>query len=152
MLSVKQGVITNHWGCPRGVLVKAMDSEIIVSEFVLKSCYYVHFRTSTLGKGMKPLILPGMGEIVPLLFFEENGLGIKKPTNVDMLLNKETKPNVPFFLYLYDLSWYWTQVIRAIEEQSNHSCQWASLCICPCLSVSVCLSVYIYIYTYARDR
>ena len=28
-------------GCPRGVMVKAMDSEIEVSEFELQSCYYV---------------------------------------------------------------------------------------------------------------
>ena len=41
-------------GCPRGVMVT-------VSEFVLKSRYYVHFRTNTLGKGIKPLILQGMG-------------------------------------------------------------------------------------------
>ena len=42
--------------CPRGVMVKAMDSEI-----VLKLCYYVHFRANTLGKSMKPFILPAMG-------------------------------------------------------------------------------------------
>ena len=39
-------------GCPRGEMVKAMDSGIVVSEFVLQSCYYVHFRANTLGKGM----------------------------------------------------------------------------------------------------
>ena len=49
-------------GCPRGVLVKAMDYGIVrelyheVSEFVLQSRYYVHFRANTLGKGMNPLI------------------------------------------------------------------------------------------------
>ena len=48
-------------GCPRGVMVKAMDCEIVVSEFVLQSRYYVHFQTNTLGKGMNPLILPAMG-------------------------------------------------------------------------------------------
>ena len=48
-------------GCPRGVMVKAMDCEIVVSEFVLQSCYYVHFRENTFGKGMNPLILPAMG-------------------------------------------------------------------------------------------
>ena len=37
-------------------MVKAMDSEIEVSEFVLQSRYYVHFRENTLGKGMNPLI------------------------------------------------------------------------------------------------
>ena len=58
-------------------MVKAMDCGIVVSEFVLQSCYYVHFRANTLGKGMNPLILPAMGKIVPLLFFKENIFGIK---------------------------------------------------------------------------
>ena len=31
-------------GCPRGVMVKAMDYEIVVREFELQSRYYVHFR------------------------------------------------------------------------------------------------------------
>ena len=48
-------------GCPRGVMVKAMDCGIIISEFELQSRYYVHFRANTLGKGMNPLILPAMG-------------------------------------------------------------------------------------------
>ena len=48
-------------GCPRGVMVKAMDCGVVVREFVLQSRYYVHFRTNTLEKGMNPLILPAMG-------------------------------------------------------------------------------------------
>ena len=40
--------------------VKVMDCGIIVSEFVLETRYYVHFRANTLGKGMNPLILPAM--------------------------------------------------------------------------------------------
>ena len=45
-------------GCPRGVMVKAMNCGIVVREFVLQSRYYVHIRANTLGKGMNPLILP----------------------------------------------------------------------------------------------
>ena len=45
----------------RGVMVKAMDCGIGVSEFELQSCYCVHFCTNTLGKGMNPLILPALG-------------------------------------------------------------------------------------------
>ena len=45
-------------GCPRGVMVKAMNCGTVVREFVLQSRYYVHFRANTLGKGMNPLILP----------------------------------------------------------------------------------------------
>ena len=48
-------------GCPGGVMVKAIDFGIVVSEFVLQSRYYVHFRANTFGKGMNPLILPAMG-------------------------------------------------------------------------------------------
>ena len=47
--------ITHGVGCPRGVMVKAMDCGIVVIKFVLQSRYYVHFRVNTLGKGMKPL-------------------------------------------------------------------------------------------------
>ena len=67
----------NNRRCPRGVMVKAMDCGIVVREFVLQSRYYVHSQANTLGKGMNPLILPAMGEIVPLLFFLENSFGIK---------------------------------------------------------------------------
>ena len=45
----------------QGVMVKAMDYGIVVSEFELQSHYYVHFRANTLGKGMNPLILQAMG-------------------------------------------------------------------------------------------
>ena len=60
---VYQGIIypKENRGCPRGVMVKAMDCGIVVREFVLQSRYYVHFRTNTLGKGMNLLILPAIG-------------------------------------------------------------------------------------------
>ena len=48
------------FGCPRGVMVKAMDCRIVVCEFVLHSRYYVHFRANTRGKGINPLILPAV--------------------------------------------------------------------------------------------
>ena len=48
-------------GCPRGIMVKAMDYGIAVSEFVLQSHYYVHFQANTLGKSMNTLIPPAMG-------------------------------------------------------------------------------------------
>ena len=46
---------------PCGVMFKAMDCRIVVSEFVLQSHYYVHFRANTLGKCMNPLNLQAMG-------------------------------------------------------------------------------------------
>ena len=54
-------VFRNLMGCPRGVMVNAIDSGIVVSEFVLHLGYYVHFRANTLGKGMNSLFLPAMG-------------------------------------------------------------------------------------------
>ena len=56
-------------GCPRGLIVTAMDYGILVSEFELQSTNYVHFRTNTLGKGAIPIIFSAMGQIVTLLFF-----------------------------------------------------------------------------------
>ena len=56
-----QSATQGYMGCPRGVMVKAMDCGIVVHEFVLQSCYHVNFRANTLEKGMDPLILPAMG-------------------------------------------------------------------------------------------
>ena len=55
------GYISTEGGCPRGVMVKAMDCRIRVNESILQSHYYNHFQANTLGKGMNPLILPAMG-------------------------------------------------------------------------------------------
>ena len=48
-------------GCPRGVMVKALDCVIVVSEFVLQSHYYVHFRANTLGERYEPPYPPSYG-------------------------------------------------------------------------------------------
>ena len=45
-------------GYHRGVVVKAMDYGIVISEFEIQSRYCVHFRTNTLGKDLNTLILP----------------------------------------------------------------------------------------------
>ena len=42
-------------------MVKAMACGIVVNEFELQSRYNAYFRTNTLGKGMRPLILPAIG-------------------------------------------------------------------------------------------
>ena len=57
----KQTTEKKERGCPRGVMVNVMDCGIVVSEFVLQSRYYVHFRANTLGKGTNLFILPAMG-------------------------------------------------------------------------------------------
>ena len=63
VVSIEFLYILLHWieGCPHGIIVEAMDCRIVVSEFVLQSRYYIHFRANTLGKGMNPLILSAMG-------------------------------------------------------------------------------------------
>ena len=53
--------VNNFGGCPRGVMIKAIDCGIVVSEFILQSRYYVHFRANTISKGMNFLIFPAMG-------------------------------------------------------------------------------------------
>ena len=49
------------WGCPRGLMVKAMDCGILAIEFLLHSRYYVYFWANALEKGMNPLNLPAIG-------------------------------------------------------------------------------------------
>ena len=53
-------------------------------------CYYIHFWTNTLGKGMNLLVLSAVDQIVSLLF--KDGCGIKLPMKVDVPL-KPKKPN-----------------------------------------------------------
>ena len=50
-------------------MVKELDFEIVLRKFELQPRSYVHFRTNTIGKGMKPLILLSMGKILPQLSF-----------------------------------------------------------------------------------
>ena len=42
-------------------MVKSVDYEIVVREFVLQWRYYVHFQENTLGKGMNPPYPPSYG-------------------------------------------------------------------------------------------
>ena len=53
------------WACPHGVMVKAMDCGILVSEYELQSYYYSQFQTNT-------LILPVLGYIVTLLLLHSH--------------------------------------------------------------------------------
>ena len=48
-------------GCPRGVMVKAIDCGIVVNEFVLQSRYYVHFRANIIGERYEPPYPPSDG-------------------------------------------------------------------------------------------
>ena len=45
---------------PHGIVVKVLDCDIVVREFELELRYYFHFRTNTIGKGIKPVISSAM--------------------------------------------------------------------------------------------
>ena len=47
-------------GYLRGAVANVQDCDFVVSEFKLQSCYYFHFRSNTLRKGMNFLILSPM--------------------------------------------------------------------------------------------
>ena len=45
---------------PCGIVVNVLDYDFVVSEFKLQSCYYIHFWTNNLGKGINSLIPPAI--------------------------------------------------------------------------------------------
>ena len=57
-----------------GVMVKVLGCGIVVSEFELKSRYYVHFRTNTIWKGINHLILL-IGHVGRVLVNDPEDLG-----------------------------------------------------------------------------
>ena len=73
--------------CPCDVMVKVLDSG-----FELQSRYYIHFQNNS--EGIEPPLTPPTQAmiLVSLLFFYKEVFGIKLPTKIGMLLNKETKP------------------------------------------------------------
>ena len=60
LMAILCQILFIYTGCPRGVMVKVMDCEIVVNEFVPQSVITFTF-TNTLGKRMNPFILPAMG-------------------------------------------------------------------------------------------
>ena len=52
-----------HEQCRRGVIVKALNCNIVIRDFELQPHYFIHFRTNTFGKGRNPLVLPSMVKI-----------------------------------------------------------------------------------------
>ena len=74
----------------RVIAVQVLDSNIVLSEFKLQLCYYVHFRTNTLGE-MHELPYPPTIDQIVSLFFYKNGFSFRNPPKVNMPLKK--KPN-----------------------------------------------------------
>ena len=67
--------------------------QLIVSEFKLKLFYYVHFRINTLGMDMNPFIPQLWAKLYHYCPSRRMHLALNNLLNVDMPLNKETKPN-----------------------------------------------------------
>ena len=55
-----------------------------ISGYLAMLHYYICFKTNNLEKSMNTLILPDMGLIVSLLFFNKNSFGMKQLMKVDM--------------------------------------------------------------------
>ena len=61
---------------PRGVVANVLDCNIVINEFELQSCYYIDFRTNTLGKDINSL-----KGCIWLKITHEGYHAIKKETN-----------------------------------------------------------------------
>ena len=86
--------VSSSWG----VMVKAMHGGIVVSEFELQSCYYVHFLINTLGRGINPLILPAMGlNSTTTVLLGRMALAFNDPRRLP--INKETKSIKCYFSF-----------------------------------------------------
>ena len=59
-----------------GVVANVLDYSSS-SEFKLKSCYYIHFQTNILGKGMNPFIFSSYWLNSTTTFFYKDGFDIK---------------------------------------------------------------------------
>ena len=91
---------SNHGaGCPREVMVKAMDCGIVVSEFVLQSRYSVHFQANTLGKGMNPISSQLWVKYYHYCSSRRIALALNNLKKVDMPLNKEIKSWTILFMF-----------------------------------------------------
>ena len=75
-ISVKQ--LKPVYGNPCGVVANVLNCDIVVIESELQSCYYVHFQTNTLEKGLNMVIPKAIDLIIiPLLFFYKDDFGIE---------------------------------------------------------------------------
>ena len=58
-------------------MAKVLNWDLKVSEFKLQSCYSIYFYINTIGKGINPIILPSIDQIVLWLFFYKDVFSIK---------------------------------------------------------------------------
>ena len=74
-LSINYSIYSSSSKKQMGV-ANMLNSDVIVSEFKLQSCYYTYFQTNILGKGINSLITPAMVSIISLLFLSKDGLAL----------------------------------------------------------------------------
>ena len=48
------------WVSLHGIVINELECNIVISEFKLQSCYYIHFQINILWRGMNTLILSAM--------------------------------------------------------------------------------------------
>ena len=58
MISMKQSLLL--MGKSPGAVANMLYCNIVVTKFKLQLCYYIHFQSGILGKGMNPLIYLAM--------------------------------------------------------------------------------------------
>ena len=77
-------------GCPRSVMVKVLDSRVVVREFELQSLYYVHFPPNAYWERYEPLYPPIYGlNSSPTVLLRKYGFDFEKSEEVDMPLNNK---------------------------------------------------------------
>ena len=106
-------IILQEQGYPCDLMVKALDSGIVGSEFELQLCYYIHFQTNTLGKSMNHSPSPpsyGLDNITTVQL-EEWLWHYITYDGWYVIKNKETKPNQTYknFLSVNMLTVYLTE-------------------------------------------
>ena len=77
--------------------VKVLDCNLEVNEYEIQLHDFVHFRTYTFGKGLKPILTPSMSWIVSMLFFYKDFWYVFKERNrrkQTMLYQQHNKNNI----------------------------------------------------------
>ena len=66
------------------VVANQLDCNIVLIKFEFQWCYYIHFETNTLGKGVNPSHPSNGLKSISTVLFYKNGFGIKYLTKVNM--------------------------------------------------------------------
>ena len=84
--------VSTSWGGDlHDVMANMLDCNILANEFELQSCFYIHFRANSLGKGMNPLI--HHLQLCVKMYDYSSTTRMTLALKIDMPLKKETKLN-----------------------------------------------------------